>query len=179
MLITEQIFDISPYSWLAVLTAVLCGTVIGFERQYRGKPVGIRTSSLIVVGTYIFVAAADSVSVEMSDPSRIIGQVITGVGFLGAGVMLAKDGAVVGVTSAATIWVLAAIGVIVAKGTFGAAILMSFVVVAILVGVDLLESYSQRLTKGVHNQYQSWKKDPSKIQFVRRKWGKKSNRPKE
>ncbi|MDC2888898.1 MgtC/SapB family protein [Psychrosphaera algicola] len=158
MLITEQIFDISPYSWLAVLTAVLCGTVIGFERQYRGKPVGIRTSSLIVVGTYIFVAAADSVSVEMSDPSRIIGQVITGVGFLGAGVMLAKDGAVVGVTSAATIWVLAAIGVIVAKGTFGAAILMSFVVVAILVGVDLLESYSQRLTKGVHNQYQSWKK---------------------
>lgn len=178
-MITEPIFDIFPYSWLAVLTAVLCGTVIGFERQYRGKPVGIRTSSLIVLGTYIFVAAADSVSVEMSDPSRIIGQVITGVGFLGAGVMLAKDGAVVGVTSAATIWVLAAIGVIVAKGTFGAAILMSFVVVAILVGVDLLESYSQRLTKGVHNQYQSWKKDPAKIHFVRRKWGKKSNRPKE
>lgn len=148
---------------MAVFTAVLCGAVIGFERQYRGKPVGIRTSSLIVLGTYIFIAAADSVSVSVSDPSRIIGQVITGVGFLGAGVMLAKDGAVVGVTSAATIWVLASIGVIVAKGSFAAAILMSFVVVAILVGVDLIESYSQKLTKGVHYRYQAWRQTPNRF----------------
>jgi len=121
-----------------------------------------------VLGTYIFIATADSVVTPstISDPSRIIGQVITGVGFLGAGVMLAKDGAVVGVTSAASIWVLAAIGVIISKETYLAAISLSLVVVFILVGVDLLENYSQLFTKGVHNKYQRWKEKP--VRFKRR-----------
>ncbi len=99
----------------------------------------------------------------MSDPSRIIGQVITGVGFLGAGVMLAKDGAVVGVTSAATIWVLAAVGVVVSKGDFlgfYSNIISSGVYFG---GVDLLEEYSQMFTKGVHNRYRTWKAEPSRF----------------
>lgn len=156
-------FAIAPYQWPAIFTALFCGSIIGLERQLRGKPVGIRTSSLIVLGTYVFIATADSVASDMSDPSRIIGQVITGVGFLGAGVMLAKDGAVVGVTSAATIWVLAAVGVVVSKGDFWASIQISLVVVFILVGVDLLEEYSQMFTKGVHNRYRTWKAEPSRF----------------
>ena len=107
----DAILSIAPFEWHSIGTAILCGSIIGVERQLRGKPVGIRTSSLITLGSYIFIAASLYVSAHMAgpekvvtDPSRIIGQVITGIGFLGAGVMLARDGFVLGVTSAATIW---------------------------------------------------------------------------
>jgi putative Mg2+ transporter-C (MgtC) family protein len=159
-----SLVSIEPFSWQAVGTSLLCGTIIGAERQLRGKPVGIRTSSLITLGTYIYIAASMVVSTNVdqsgtriiTDPSRIIGQVITGIGFLGAGVMLARDGFVLGVTSAATIWSLAAIGVCIAIGYNGVAIKFSLVVIAVLVGVDLLEDYSQAFTRGVHKKYQTW-----------------------
>ncbi|WP_411359407.1 MgtC/SapB family protein [Pseudidiomarina salilacus] len=153
----QAFFYIAPFSWQAIGTAVLCGSLVGLERQMRGKPVGIRTSSLITLGTYLFVVGASSVMTEATDPSRIIGQVITGIGFLGAGVMLARDGIVVGVTSAATIWVLASIGVGIGLGHLEVAIKLSFVVVGVLFGVDLLEDYFQSLTRGVHRKYKGWK----------------------
>ncbi len=151
-----DIISIAPFEWQAVGTSVLCGTIIGLERQLRGKPVGIRTSALITLGTYIFIAASMLVSNTATDPSRIIGQVITGIGFLGAGVMLARDGMVLGVTSASTIWSLAAIGVCIAIGYDVVAIKLSLVVVFVLVGVDTMEDYSQVLTRGVHKKYQDW-----------------------
>ena len=119
---------------------------------------GIRTSALIVLGTYVFIASSMFVAVDITDPSRIIGQVITGIGFLGAGVMLSKDGAVIGVTSAATIWSLASVGVCIAIVDSYVAIKLSFIVVAILYGVDLLEEYSSAFTRGVHSKYSSWRK---------------------
>lgn len=158
-----EVFSIAPFDWQAVLTAILCGTIIGLERQLRGKPVGIRTSALITLGTYIFIAASMTVSTPLTtDPSRIIGQVITGIGFLGAGVMLARDGMVMGVTSAATIWTLASVGVCIAIGYDVTAIKLSLVVVAVLVGVDIMEDYSQALRRGVHKTYQDWRKGKAK-----------------
>ena len=158
------LLSVAPFEWAGIGTSLLCGSIVGIERQLRGKPVGIRTSSLITLGTYVFIAASLYVSGHMAgpekvvtDPSRIIGQVITGIGFLGAGVMLARDGFVLGVTSAATIWVLAAIGVVVAIGYHLVAIKLSLVVIAVLVGVDLLEDYSQAFTRGVHKKYQDWR----------------------
>ena len=148
----ELIFNIDPYRWEAIFTAIFCGTIIGLERQFRGKPVGIRTSSLIVLGTYLFLATAFMLKGDIVDPSRVVGQVITGIGFLGAGVMLAKDGAVVGVTSAATIWVLAAVGVMIATGNHLNAIRISVLVVMILYGVDFLETHTKSFSKGVHNK---------------------------
>lgn len=148
--------SIDPFRWRDVGTALICGTIIGIERQLRGKPVGIRTSALIVLGTYIFIAVSTFVSNSATDPSRIIGQVITGIGFLGAGVMLARDGMVLGVTSAATIWSLAAIGVCIGLGYDVVAIKLSIVVVFVLVGVDAMEDYSQILTRGVHRKYHDW-----------------------
>lgn len=157
-----DIVSIAPFEWRAVLTSLACGGIIGLERQLRGKPVGIRTSALIVLGTYIFIAASMLVSMSnaATDPSRIIGQVITGIGFLGAGVMLARDGMVWGVTSAATIWTLASIGVCIAIGYDLIAIKLSLVVVFVLVGVDTMEDYSQTLTRGVHKKYQDWFEKP-------------------
>jgi putative Mg2+ transporter-C (MgtC) family protein len=152
-----SLFSISPLSWSAIASAILCGSIIGLERQLRGKPVGIRTSSLIVLGTYIFVAMATAVTDENVDASRIIGQIVTGIGFLGAGVMLARDGVVVGVTSAAAIWMLAAVGICIPIAGEWIAIKVSVVVVAILYGVDLLEETFTSLTRGVHAKYTDWR----------------------
>lgn len=156
MTLTELI-AIDPFAWQSVGVAILCGCIVGFERQLRGKPVGIRTSALITLGTYIFIATSIHIQIDATDPSRIIGQVITGIGFLGAGVMLARDGVILGVTSAATIWALAAIGACIAVGYPATAIKLSLVIVALLVGVDSLEDYSQALTRGVHRKYQGWR----------------------
>lgn len=150
MLFNDDLFSIAPYDWPSVGTAIFCGFIIGLERQLRGKPVGIRTSSLIILGTYVFLATAFQLHGDAIDPSRVIGQVITGIGFLGAGVMLAKDGAVVGVTSAATIWMLAAVGVIISSGYLFAAVKISVLVVAILYGVDFLEEHTKAFSRGVH-----------------------------
>lgn len=154
----ESSLSIEPFSWAAVSTAIFCGIIVGLERQLRGKPVGIRTASLITLGTYIFITASELIMTEHTDPSRIIGQVITGIGFLGAGVMLAKEGVVVGVTSAAAIWALAAVGVCIAVVNNQVAIKLSLVIVAILYGVDLLEEYSTAFTRGVHSKYNTWRK---------------------
>lgn len=153
-----DIISIEPLNWHAVLASLVCGTIIGLERQLRGKPVGIRTSSLIVLGTYAFVALSQSLNNDVNDPTRIIGQVVTGVGFLGAGVMLSKDGVVMGVTSAATIWVLAAVGVCIEVAGYLVAVKLSVLVVAILVGVDILENYSAALTRGVHSKITDWRR---------------------
>jgi len=145
----EALISIFPLEWGGIGSALLAGAIIGLERQVMGKAVGIRTSALICLATYLFIAMSFSVANNMSDPSRIIGQVVTGVGFLGAGVIIAREGVVLGVTSAAVIWVLAAIGVIVGVGHYLLGIFLSLLTVAVLVGVDYLESGFKSLQKSV------------------------------
>lgn len=144
------LFNIDPYQWSSIGMAILCGSIVGLERQLRGKPVGIRTSALITLGTYLFLATSFLLKGNINDPSRVVGQIITGIGFLGAGVMMTKDGAVMGVTSAATIWVLAAIGIMIATDHHEAAVKVSILVVIILYGVSLLEEHTKAFSRGVH-----------------------------
>ncbi|SEA14878.1 MgtC/SapB family protein [Microbulbifer marinus] len=153
----NDLLTVAPLTWSGILTAMLCAGAIGFERQLRGKPVGIRTSILIVLGTYAFTALAVSIG-GGADRARVLGQVITGIGFLGAGVMLARDGVVVGVTSAATIWVQAAIGALIGFGVPGTAMTLAVLVVFVLLGVDILENYSSLMTRGVHARYKRWRR---------------------
>lgn len=153
----HALLAIEPLSWNKVATALFCGSLIGLERQLRGKPVGMRTSSLIVLGTYLFVALSMLVVNDVADPARVIGQVVTGIGFLGAGVMLAKEGLVVGVTSAATIWVLAAIGVCITVAGEFIAIKMSVVVVIILYGIDTFEDMSSSFSSSLLKKYRNWR----------------------
>lgn len=141
---------ILPLHSLGLLTTFVCGGIVGLERQISGKPAGIRTSTLICMGTYVFVAAGIPLAGNVGDPSRVIGQVITGIGFLGAGVILTREGAIVGVTSAATIWVLAAIGVLAGAERYAAAICVALLTIGILVGVNILESVFVGLQRGVH-----------------------------
>ena len=145
----EVVITLVPLEWGGIGSALLAGAIIGLERQLMGKAVGIRTSALICTATYLFIAISFSVASNMTDPSRIIGQVVTGVGFLGAGVIIAREGVVLGVTSAAVIWVLAAIGVIVGIGHHFLGILLAGLTVAVLVGVDFLERSIKWLHKSV------------------------------
>ena len=136
--------------WIGIGIAALCGGIIGFERQIRGKPAGIRTSILICLGTSIFVHLGATFGGTNVDPTRVLGQVVTGVGFLGAGVILAREGLVKGVTSAAVIWVLASIGAMIGFRLFAPAVALSIATVGILTGVEVLENSVRRLRRGVH-----------------------------
>ena len=138
--------------WMTVGVAVLCGSIIGLERQIRGKPAGVRTSILICLGTAVFIHLGTTVAGVGSDPTRVLGQLVTGVGFLGAGVMFAREGVVIGVTTAAVVWVLAAIGAAIGFGHHLAALALAGVTVAVLVGVEFLESSFRWLTRGAYGR---------------------------
>ena len=144
--------SVEPLSWIALFACLISGAIIGLERQWQGKPIGIRTSILIVLGTYVFVDIGFVTNNPNTDPTRIIGQVITGIGFLGAGVMLTRDGMVVGATSAASIWVLAAIGVVIAAGSPLLGVKLAVIAVAILVGINALEERCEWLQRGMHRR---------------------------
>ncbi|HSG29616.1 MAG TPA: MgtC/SapB family protein [Candidatus Krumholzibacterium sp.] len=134
--------------WIAVAVASLCGAVIGVERQLRGKPAGIRTSILICLGTMTFIRLGSDVAGPGGETTRVLGQVVTGVGFIGAGVMLAREGLVRGVTSASVIWMLAAIGALAGFGRNGAALVLALLVLAVLSGVQMLEHAVRHLRRG-------------------------------
>ena len=129
---------------------VVCGGMVGIERQLRGKAIGMRTSILICLATQVFVRLGLQLSagVEATDPTRVVGQVVTGVGFLGAGVILARGDSITGVTSAAVVWMLAAIGSTIGAGFPKEALLLSALVVSILIVVRRLESAFIRLRGG-------------------------------
>ncbi len=145
--------DIAPLAWSRLLTCLLCGFLIGIERQLRGKPVGIRTSSLIILGSYCFLELSCAISPQAADQARVLGQLVTGIGFLGAGVMMTQNGVVIGATSAATVWVLAALGAMIGLNLSVPAIVLTFFILGILVGVDWLERKFVHLQRGVHKPF--------------------------
>jgi len=142
-----------PLFWKTVAVSVATGGIMGLERQLRGKPAGIRTSVLICLGTTIFVFLSHQLGGPGTDPTRVLGQVVTGIGFLGGGVMLIREGIVFGVTTAAVIWMLAAVGSMIGLGYFGAAFAMAIVQVAVLVGVEMFEAHFPWFRRGVHSVY--------------------------
>jgi putative Mg2+ transporter-C (MgtC) family protein len=146
------VFDpYTPIFWQRIAVAIICGGIIGLERQLRGKPAGIRTSILICLGTEVFIALGALITEgTVADPSRVVGQVVTGIGFLGAGVIMAKEGLVQGVTSAAVIWMLAAIGSAIGLGYEHAGVVLAVLTVGVLTGVELLETSFLMLREGVH-----------------------------
>lgn len=149
-LVPPSLDPVSSEFWIRIGTAFFCGGIIGLERQVRGKPAGIRTSVLICLGTCVFILLSTVFVEPGADPTRVLGQVVTGIGFLGAGVILTREGAVLGVTSAATIWMLAAIGAAIGFGWIEAALALAGVTVGILIGVELLEASFVTLRRGVH-----------------------------
>lgn len=151
MSIPDAAYALDPESrifWQHLGTAVLCGGLIGIERQLRGKAAGIRTSILICLGTSLFVSLGASLPEEEADPTRVLAQIASGIGFLGGGVILSRKGLITGVTSAAVIWVLAALGALIGFGYLGATIVLTLATLGVLIGVELLEGAFRRLREG-------------------------------
>ena len=143
-----------------LLIAAILGGILGFERESKGKAAGVRTHMLVAAGSAVVVAVGDLLvrgDGGTGDPSRVIHGVITGIGFLGAGVMMTRDGQVLGVTSAATIWMLAALGALIGMGMLHQAVLLTGVTLGILVGVHYLETSFKSLRRGVHNRLEHWR----------------------
>jgi putative Mg2+ transporter-C (MgtC) family protein len=144
-----EFLTILPDLLLKVLIATICGAIIGYDREVKQKVAGLRTNILICVGCTIFTASSFFISDSLSniDPTRIIGQIITGIGFLGAGVIVKNDDKVVGVTTAAFIWVISAIGVLIGSGLFFMPIILS---VGLMMISKLFEKVETYIKNNIH-----------------------------
>lgn len=125
--------------WAKLGLAFACGAAIGYERELSDKPAGLRTNMLICVGSTVITMVSIHLAltyaerqVNIADPGRIAAQIVSGVGFLGAGSIIQARGAVHGLTTAATIWVMAGIGLAIGAGFFGAAVATTVLLFVIL-----------------------------------------------
>jgi putative Mg2+ transporter-C (MgtC) family protein len=146
---------LADLSWLRLdllgrlLLAAVLGGVVGLEREWSGKPAGFRTNLLICVGAALLTELSISVAraadpMTLADPGRIAAQIVSGIGFLGAGTIIQSRAGVVGLTTAATLWVVAAIGMAVGAGAFVEAIGTTLLVVMALLVLGRLEGYVSR-----------------------------------
>ncbi|HBT85599.1 MAG TPA: magnesium transporter MgtC [Porphyromonadaceae bacterium] len=105
---------------LGLLAASVAGGAVGIERETSNKSAGLRTNMLVAVGSSVFVMISTNLleGSETGDPSRVMGQIVTGIGFLGAGVILHRGTNVKGLTTAATIWCSAALGCLAGFGLY-------------------------------------------------------------
>ena len=127
-----------------LLLATFLGGAIGMERELSGKPAGLRTNILICVGAALFTVLSVKLSGVRGDPGRVAAQILTGVGFIGAGTILHARGSVTGLTSAATIWVVAAIGMAVGAGAYVEAVGTALLVMIVLAGLGFVENFIAR-----------------------------------
>jgi len=113
----KEIIDFISFFLPKIIIATICGLLIGIEREIKQKVAGIRTNILICVGCTILSSLSFYLTNQYDiDPTRIIGQIVTGIGFLGAGVIMKNDDKIVGVTTAAFIWIVSAIGIMIGTG---------------------------------------------------------------
>lgn len=129
--------------WYAVLTSTICAFVIGVEREVKKKPAGIRSMILIAVGCSIltWIAKEASMNIAGVDPTRIIGQIITGIGFLGGGTILKNDDKIHGITTAAFVWIASAMGIMSGLGYILEPILLTVGLVTISIFLEKVEKF--------------------------------------
>lgn len=130
-----------------LLIAVLCGGMIGIERQIRGKSVGVRPCVIVVLTTAFLVDLSAAATSEGGDPSRVMAAIVSGVGFLGGGVILAQGLRVRGITTASLIWALAAIGIAIGLDFAIEALALTVIIMAVMILMDLAESVFPSLRK--------------------------------
>jgi len=131
-----------------LLAALVCGGIVGFERELKNKAAGIKTNMMICAGSALYTALSVTIAASafpsdavrtVSDPARIAAQIVTGIGFLGGGAIIQSRGTIRGLTTAATIWVVAAIGICVGLGQLLLGLAVSLTVVGVLVGMTFVE----------------------------------------
>lgn len=148
------------HTWLPVgfkvALSILCGGTIGLEREIKHKPAGLRTNILICLGSSLFtmlsVLMSASAPGEPGDPTRVAAQIVSGVGFLGGGMILQSGGSVSGLTSAATVWVVAAIGMCIGLGY---PITAAIFTITVFVTLYFLSKVDRKIFGKIHC-YETW-----------------------
>jgi len=141
----DQLLRQGPDFALKFIVAVICGGAIGMERETTGKPAGLRTSILVCAGSTIFtIMSIDMGKAYDGDGTRIAAQIVTGIGFLGAGVILHTKGGIKGVTTAAMIWLLAGLGLMIGAGYLFSAIGLTVATVVMILVLARVEDFIHR-----------------------------------
>jgi putative Mg2+ transporter-C (MgtC) family protein len=135
---------------IRLVLAMFLGCLVGSERLLAGKTAGMRTYSLVSLGSAVYVVVSllvteEYVNIANFDPMRMASQVVVGVGFLGAGLIVFKDSKLNGLTTAAGLWLAAAVGVAVGYGLFGLAMIASFLTLFIFVVLGFVKKKLQRI----------------------------------
>ena len=139
-MITDRVFGpMFNRAMLDILVAILCGGAIGLERQLRRRPAGLRVCIIVTLTTALFVTLGDVATADAGDPGRVMAGIITGIGFLGAGVIFSNSGRVSGITTASLIWALAAIGMTIGLGYPVTAIFTTCVLLFLIVVIGWAE----------------------------------------
>jgi putative Mg2+ transporter-C (MgtC) family protein len=129
-----------------LLLAAALGAIVGLERELRNKEAGLRTNILITMGSALFTIMSIELAGPDGDPTRIAAQIVTGIGFLGGGAILRQQGTVLGLTTAATIWMNAAIGVACGGGRYLLATVATVVTLLTLVALVPVDRWLDRRT---------------------------------
>lgn len=132
---------------IRLLLAAGLGAAIGLEREARRKPAGLRTNILIALGSALFTIVSIDLASGGGTPDRVAAQIVTGIGFLGAGSIMRNRGSVHGLTTAATIWVNAGVGMAAGSGNYMLATVATVVTLVVLVILPPLEDYFDRRTR--------------------------------
>ena len=135
---------------LRLLLAAGLGAAIGVERELRQKAAGLRTNMLIAVGSALFTIVSIELAKIGGTPDRVAAQIVTGIGFLGAGSILRSGRSVHGMTTAATIWVNASVGMAVGAGLYAIAVAGTTITLVVLAALPYVERYLDRYA-GVTN----------------------------
>jgi len=160
---------VSVLSWPPLLIAaklvlaMFCGGAIGVERELSRKPAGLRTNVLICFGAalYMIVSRHISSGAPYTDPARLAAQVVAGIGFLGAGVILQARGSVTGLTTAATIFVVGAVGIAIGEGLFPLALFATILIIIVLVVLRYAERFVIKRSRLFH--YHLTTRDPAEF----------------
>jgi putative Mg2+ transporter-C (MgtC) family protein len=132
---------------IRLLISLVFGAIVGFEREIKDCPAGLRTHSLVCVGATIFTLVSIMLAGPNVDVSRIAGQVVVGIGFIGGGVIFKSKERVVGLTTAASLWVAAGLGLIAGIGKYEIGIAALLITLVILIGGTKIEQYFFHKTK--------------------------------
>ncbi|HET8781735.1 MAG TPA: MgtC/SapB family protein [Pyrinomonadaceae bacterium] len=134
---------------LRLISATLLGAIVGFEREKAGKPAGFRTHILVALGTAIVVLACSGSQMDLDGLSRVIQGIVTGIGFIGAGsiLKLSEERDIQGLTTAAGLWMTAAIGIACGLGTIGLALIATVLTLIVLGVLRVIESRAAALAE--------------------------------
>ena len=141
---------------LHMATALACGAVIGSERQVRRRMAGLRTNALVALGACAFVTFSQLIETDTS-PSRVAAQVVSGIGFLGAGIIFRDGFEVHGLNTAATLWCSAGVGLLAASGDWRFALLLTALVVFVNLGLRPLVRLLKRHTTAGSPVQKTWR----------------------